>query len=321
MPRTRAFTGGVRNLVLPGPLLFVLLFHTALALPSPVRSAPIVELDTIEFVSPSSPEPFVAPSALAVDHRGRFLVADAGRHVVMFFGQSGRFIDEFGGFGWEAGRFDGPSDLAVLQGFSIFVLDEGNRRVARFDESGDFSDIAIGEGDAGTPVGVALGPASELYLVDSDTQTVLVRSQFDEVLEPFGRFGSGEGGLVRPVDAAVGPGLILAVADPGREAVLVFDEFGAELAVATTSDTLEPSAVAFDRHGNLLVADRRRGRVVAFALPGGAPTAEARLAAAADGFVPVSLSMDAAGDILVLDGETGDIARVRPVYSGRTGSR
>jgi len=309
-----------------GWLLCFTLVPAALLLTAdlPAAAAPrerVVSLEPVSLVAPEPPEGFVAPSAVAVDHRGRLLVADAGRHLVASFDRHGGFEDEFGGFGWESGLLDEPVDLAVLRGFRIYVLEAGNRRVSRFDQSGDYVDVVVGEGEAGTPVGMALGPSSELYLVDTDTQTVLVRSQFDEALTPFGRFGTGEGGLVRPVAVDVAPDLRVAVADAGRNAVLIFDQFGAQTGMLATADTLDPADVLFDRDGALYVADRRHRRVVVFPEGFTEPSASFDLTSLARRFEPVALARDLDDDIMVLDAREGLIARLRPARGERAGSR
>jgi hypothetical protein len=253
-----------------------------------------------------------SPRGLAVDHRGDILVGDTGNHRVLVLSPSGEIVTEFGGFGWGDGQFDAPSGLAVYTGFYVYVLDEGNRRVQRFDVEGDFVDLVIGEDEAGSPVALAVGQAGELLLVDADSQAVLVRSQFDEDLAPIGRFGSGEGGLVRPRAAAWGPSREVAVADPGRGAVEVFDEFGSDLYSLSSPDTLEPGSVIFDPSGSLIVADLRHGRVVAYPPGGGPPSAS--FDGGEEVLEPSALAIDPGGALLVLDGERGRILLIEMIH-------
>ncbi len=253
-----------------------------------------------------------SPEALAVDHRGDVLIADTGNHRVLVVSPSGEILREFGGFGWSDGQFDSPTGLAVYAGFYVYVLDEGNRRVQRFDTEGDFVDVVIGEDEAGSPVDLAVGQAGELLLVDADSQAVLARSQFDEMLAPIGRFGSGEGGLVRPRGVAWGPSREIAVADPGRGGVEVFDEFGAGLYSLSCSDTLEPGGVLFDASGSLIVTDLRHGRVVAFPPGGGPPSAT--FDGGEEALEPIALAVDQGGELLVLDGERGRILLIEIIH-------
>jgi sugar lactone lactonase YvrE len=252
-----------------------------------------------------------SPEAIAVDHHGDVLIADTGNHRVLVVSASGEPLWEFGGFGWADGQFDRPSALAVYPGFYVYVLDGGNRRVQRFDAEGDFVDTPIDADEAGSPVDLAVGQAGEILLVDADSQTVLARSQFDEVLAPIGQFGTGEGGLVRPAAVAWGPGREIAVADPGRGAVEVFDEFGAELYSLSCPDTLEPGDLLFDSSGSLVVSDLRHGRVVAFPPGGGPPSASL---GGTEALTPSALALDREGRLFVLDGERGRVLLFEMVH-------
>ena len=252
-----------------------------------------------------------APEAVAVDRLGRVLIADTGNHRVLVVADDGVTVDELGGYGWEPGQFDTPSDVCVYEGFYTYVLDEGNRRVALYDIDGDFIDLVVGEGEAGSPVAIAVGAAGELLLVDSDSQSVLAYSQFDEKLAPVGRFGLDAGGLIRPLDVAVGPSREIAVADAGTFSVKVFDEFGAWLFAVSAPDTILPFDVAFDSRGNLFVADARHARVVAFAPGGGRPSATF---ACPGGFRPDALAVTPTGRLIVLDGAEGRILFIETVY-------
>jgi sugar lactone lactonase YvrE len=272
----------------------------------------IVGLEPVGEIPGSEAWGLESPGGLAVDHRGDVLIADTGNHRVLTVSTSGEIVREFGGFGWGDGQLDSPTGLAVYTGFYTYVLDEGNRRVQRFDAEGDFIDTLVDEDEAGSPVDLAVGQAGEILLVDADSQAVLARSQFDEVLAPIGRFGSGEGGLVRPRGVAWGPARRIAVADPGRSTVEVFDEFGAGLYSLSCPDTLEPGDVLFDASGSLIVSDLRHGRVVAFPPNGGPPSAT--LGGGPEALTPSALAVDREGRLLVLDGESGRVLLVETVH-------
>lgn len=260
-----------------------------------------------------------SPEDLAVDHRGRIVIADTGNHRVVVVSREGKLVTEFGGYGWGEGEFDGPTGISVYPGFYIYVLDQGNRRVQRFDKDGDFVDIVLDEDQAGSPVGIDVGQLGELLLVDLDSQTVLKWSQFDEELDPVGRFGTGEGGLVVPRDVAVGPQREIAVADPGRGSVEVFDEFGAHLCALTTPDTLAAERVVFEPRGGIVVAEPSRARILAFDRRGGPATAS--YDGAALGMRPGGLAFDGEGHLLVLDRAEGRVFVFRVIYGNRPSGR
>ena len=252
-----------------------------------------------------------APEAVALDHRGNVVIADTGNHRVLVVGRDGSLVDEFGGYGWDADRLDTPSDVCVYEGFYTYVLDEGNRRVARYDVQGDYVDLVITEGEAGSPVSLSVGSAGGLLLVDADTQSVLSYSQFDEKLEPVGRFGLDAGGLLAPGDVAVGPSREVAVADPGQFSVEVFDEFGAALHSISSPDTLVPLDVAFDRRGNILVVDGLHNRLLAFPAGGGAYTAAL---SGGELFRFAAVAAGAEGELVALDDGAGRVWLIEMVY-------
>jgi hypothetical protein len=258
------------------------------------------------------------PEAIAFDHHGNLVIADTGNHRVLIVSENGNLLDEFGGYGWEDDRLDTPSDVCVYEGFFTYVLDEGNRRVVSYDAQGDYVGRVVPEDEAGTPVSMAVTPSGGLHLVDVDSQSIISYSQFDEALEPVGRFGVDEGGLLDPGAVAGGPDREIAVADRGRLSVEVFDEFGARLYSVTMADTLLPSDVAFDDRGNLLVSDVHHGRLLAFSPGGGEPTA---VLEAPDGLTPASLAIGRGGRAAVLYGRSGRIQLLELVHASETPAR
>lgn len=269
---------------------------------------------------PFGEEPLVGPEAVALDHRDNIVIADTGNHRIVVVSPDGDVLDEFGGYGWEEGQLDSPSDLSVYLGFYTYVLDEGNRRVVRYDAEGDYVDRVVPEDEAGSPVAMAVGPAGGLYLVDSDSQSVLVYSQFDEELEPVGSFGLGSGGLTAPSDVAVGPSREIAVADVVRGTIEVFDEFGTVLYSLASADTMGPEDVAFGPAGNVFVADARHARILVFA-PGGGPSVASLESGDPPTFRPTALAVGRDGRIVALDRATGRIQLIETDYGGESPRR
>ncbi len=257
-----------------------------------------------------------SPQSLAVDRSGNMLIADSGNNRVLVIAETGELVVEFGGYGWDEGQFDTPTDLAIYPGFYIYVLDEGNRRVERFDERGNYLDRIVDEDETGTPIGIAIGSGGELLIVDEDRQAVVVYSQFAETLEPLGGFGGGSGELVSPCDVVMGPSRQIAVSDPGAGVVHIFDEFGSELyEVTSPGGRFRPCALAFDAYGNLIAADAEGRCIVAFSARSRLTTAVALegngLPVAVE---PVGLAFDGNGRLLVLDRAAGRLIVIDLVY-------
>lgn len=247
------------------------------------------------------------PAALGVDHRGLLYVLDGGRHRVIILNEDGSVARELGGYGWADDRLDGPTDLVIDPGIATYVLDAGNRRVVEYDEEGNYLGVALTEEQLGTPAGLELGTAGELYVTDADAQLVRVYSQFGEALDPIGSFGGAGGGLVRPTRVALGPERQIAVADPGMSAVCLYDEFGSLLAHFGDGEGFVPGDVMFDAGGGLLATCESRGAVLLFDAVSGSVAAAVGRGVLGERASPSGLAFDRAGRLLVLDGTTGRV--------------
>lgn len=274
---------------------------------------PIVALEFEGFMPGHEAWSLESPEAFAIDHRGRLLLVDSGNHRVVVVSADGALLGEFGGYGWGADEFDTPTDIAVEKGLSTYVLDEGNRRVSRFDVDGDFLDTPVEPDEAGTPVGLFVDSAGDILLVDSDSQSVRLVSRSSEGIGDVGRFGDDVGSLSEPRDVVRGPGREILVADAGRRLVEVYDEFGSPILALAAADTMVPEALALDGRENVLVCDVYRERLLVFSLATGRVTAELGAPQVGERFRPVGLAFAPDGGILVLDGRGGRVLRVRPV--------
>ncbi|XP_070554146.1 tripartite motif-containing protein 3-like [Ptychodera flava] len=75
---------------------------------------------------------------VAVDQRGRVIVSDFLNHSVLVFDGEGHRLNKFGHPGSGDGQLDNPTGVAVAEDGSVYVCDAGNRRVVKFDPSGNF---------------------------------------------------------------------------------------------------------------------------------------------------------------------------------------
>lgn len=112
-------------------------------------------------------------------------VADAGLHlVVVFERRSSKVLSALGGYGGGDGEFRRPVDVAVDEEGRIYVADQGNRRVQRFDKEGKFLGAF---GGCGAPANIEYA-AGRLYVADRDHGRVRV---FDREGKPLYDWGAG----------------------------------------------------------------------------------------------------------------------------------
>ena len=126
----------------------------------------------------------IEPLGLCVDGE-RLYVADAGLQLVVIFDRrNSKVLGALGGFGGGEGEFRRPVDVAVDEEGRMYVADQGNRRVQRFDKEGKFLGAF---GGCGAPASVEYA-AGRLYVVDRDHDRVRV---FDREGKPLYDWGAG----------------------------------------------------------------------------------------------------------------------------------
>lgn len=183
---------------------------------------------------------FNAPGGLAFDHGGNLLVADTGNATLRKITPAGG-VSTLAGVAGQAGYADGassaaqfsaPLSLAVATNGSVYIADGGNH-VIRVLSGGTVSTFAgnpqvWGSADGnGTnaefnaPCGLAFDSTGNLFVSDANNHTI-------RKITPAGTVSTfaGQAGMDGSAD---GPG--------------------------STARFCHPAQIAFDRHGNLLVAD------------------------------------------------------------------
>jgi DNA-binding beta-propeller fold protein YncE len=263
---------------------------------------------------------FNDPAGVAVDPKGRILVADTGNHRVERFDSSGVYVGEFGGFGHDAGRFDRPTALWVDGALAVWVLDQGNARVVKYDLEGRVIGVAVDlEADdvrnaLGTvePAGLAADRGGELFVTDAAADRVLAFDPLGAILDTRGGFGQASDRFGRPSGLAVdGRGRLL-VADPGNRRVQLLDSFGGFLASFPLDSTLAANGrvvVAFGPDRMWAVGNRTTGALEVRTLDG---ATVARIPPGTKGGpLPGGLVFDAAGRLLVSDARGPRVLRYR----------
>ncbi|MFQ5749595.1 MAG: 6-bladed beta-propeller, partial [Planctomycetota bacterium] len=166
---------------------------------------------------------------------GNLWVADFYNQRVEAFAPDGSFqlqLGETGEKGIGAGRFNYPTDVAVLENGEIAVADAYNDRIQVFDSQGRFlrkwggpwaANLAGGgNGWFRTATGVAGGPESQVFAADFENHRIQAFTSGGSFLAAVGEKGSAPGQLLRPTDLAVDENGVLYVVDFGNDRIQVF---------------------------------------------------------------------------------------------------
>lgn len=98
------------------------------------------------------------PNGIAIDQSGEVFVADAVRGALIRFAADGKFLKEWKG---PDTKFYGPRDLAFGPNKQLYILDQGNARVLRFDPAteafAEWGSGGEGEGQFKEPTGLTVG--------------------------------------------------------------------------------------------------------------------------------------------------------------------
>ncbi|MBK7643313.1 MAG: NHL repeat-containing protein [Planctomycetes bacterium] len=172
----------------------------------------------------------VEPLGLCVD-RERLYVADAGLQLVVIFDRrNSKLVGAIGGFGGEDGQFRRPVDVAIDEEGQIYVADQGNQRVQRFDKDGRFLGAF---GGFGAHAGLFAAPSSieyaagRVYVADRDNQRIQVFDREGKALYDWGVHAlvphEGQGHLHYPDALALAPdGSFAAVGEGFEDRVQLF---------------------------------------------------------------------------------------------------
>lgn len=166
------------------------------------------------------------PINVVVDSDGTRYVTDTGRNQVLVYDANGGFIAAFGA----KGEFK-PVGAAV-SGDRLYVVDLDHNQVHVLDKRTGQPKFRFGttgtaeEGALFQPTNIALGPAGDVYVVETGNFRVSHFSADGKFLGRFGEIGQSPGTFARPKGIAVDRAGRVYVGDSAFQNVQIFDEKG-----------------------------------------------------------------------------------------------
>ncbi len=298
-----------------------------------------------------------APKGVAADGAGNVYVADSSNHRIRKVTPEGDVSTLAGsgvagflnGSGSEA-KFSSPAGVAVDAAGNVYVADCGNHRIRKITSAGTVSTLA-GSGASGSddgagsaaafcsPSGVAVDGAGNVYVADTGNHRIraVTPAGFVTTLAGSGvsGFADGPGASARfsgPSGVAVDGAGNVYVGDSDNHRIRKVTPAGAVTTLAGTNSPgfadgsgtearlYNPSGVAVDGAGNVVVADSGNSRIRTVT-PAGAVTtlAGSGVSGFADGSgastrfsAPSGVAADGAGNVYVGDSGNNRVRKIGP---------
>ena len=187
------------------------------------------------------------------------------------------YSSAFGASGTGNGKFAHPAGIAIDSAGNLWVVDENNHRLEKFNAAGEFikafGSSGSGNGQFGRPTDVAIDAKGNLWVTDASNNRVEEFNEKGEYVSKFGSLGSGNGQFNGPEGIAIDAKGNIWVADTYNARLQEFNEKGEFIRVVGSKGTgqgqlVEPTGIAIGPQGNVWVADWANNRVEEFSESG-----------------------------------------------------
>ncbi len=188
------------------------------------------------------------------------------------------YSSAFGSFGAGNGQFKHPAGIAVDSAGNIWVVDQDNDRVQKFNQAGvyqsSFGSPGSGNGQFGRPTDIALDASGNLWVTDAGNDRIQKFNDKGEFLAKVGSLGSGAEQFDGPEAIAIDSKGNLWVADTDNGRLQKLSGAGVFLKSVSSKGSGsgqlgEPTGVDVGPNGNVWVADWQNNRVAVFDEGGG----------------------------------------------------
>ncbi len=208
-------------------------------------------------------------AAIATDSKDRVFVFNRGEHPLMVFNPDGSFVTS-----WGEGQFSRAHGLTIGPDDSVYCTDDLDHTVRKFTPDGrllmtlgtsgkpsktgatsiDYRTIQFAGPPFYFPTNVALSPEGDIYVSDGYGNARIHKFSPDgRLLFSWGEPGQGKGAFHVPHGIAVDQQGTVFVADRENNRIQLFSPNGHFL--DEWKEMARPCQVAFDRAGNLFVAE------------------------------------------------------------------
>lgn len=175
-------------------------------------------------------------------------------------------ISQWGTSGSQDGSLMFPHSLAVDDSGNVYISDQGNHRIQKFDDNGNF---LASLGTSGTQQGEFISVSgiavfeNHIYAADTELNKIQKFDINGTFILEWGSFGDGTGELSSPIGLAVNANDEVYVVDSENERIQKFSNNGTFLSQFKigTSSFNSPERITIDEFGNIYVSDSGQNKI------------------------------------------------------------
>jgi hypothetical protein len=189
------------------------------------------------------------------------------------------YLSQFGSAGSGNGQINSPQGVATDSSGNVYVIDEGNNRVEKFNSSGSYitqwGSSGSGNGQFDYAYAIATNSSGDVYVADAGNYRIEEFSSTGGYITQWGTYGNGNGQFYDAEALAINnvSGNVYVV-DPALNTVQEFTGSGTYITQWGSSGSgngqfTTPNGIATDSSGNVYVADGGNNRIEEFSSTGG----------------------------------------------------
>lgn len=186
-------------------------------------------------------------------------------------------VKKWGGFGDKPGQLKFPAMIAKDQASNVYVVDQHNHRIQKFDSEGNFilmwGKLGTAAGDFNYPYGIAVDSKGNVFVSDMNNNRIQKFLPNGDYVSSVGSYGTENGQLKYPYGIAI----------DGKDVLYVIDAFNYRVQKFTTNlqfiekwgsaesigiKLYMPHEIAITKEGNVIMSDRQNHRIAVFTSDG-----------------------------------------------------
>ncbi len=225
------------------------------------------DLNVLDVWGVSGQITFDSPKGIVTDKEENIYVVD--NFYVKKFDADGAFIEQWGGYGSENGKFYYPYGIAIDNIEKFYIADTSNHRIQKIASDGTFiakwGKEGSGNGEFKHPRGIATDKGNYVYVADSGNDRIQKFTSDGTFVTKWGSSGSENGNFDNPQDICVDIfGNVYVTEQYPNYRVQKFSSDGEYI----TKWDSDGAGIAVDKSGNIYVSESWNDRIVKYTSQG-----------------------------------------------------